>query len=118
MEVHRPADLRPCAAPIRGCHASKTGSGRGDARPFPITCADNDGIMCAYLAARIRIKARAVRRMGELAKTIEQKRGGDRKSNGRAPTPLTPREMARRQAELSPHQLKQAIRVANVPREQ
>jgi hypothetical protein len=59
-----------------------------------------------------RIKARAVGNAGEA------KRGGDRKSKGTAPTPLiTPREAARNRAGLSPHQLKQAIRVANVPAE-
>ncbi len=65
-----------------------------------------------------RIKARAIRRCGELAKQIEPKRGGDRKSNGRVTTPMiSPREATRQQAGLSTHQLKQAIHVANVPRE-
>ena len=54
----------------------------------------------------------AVRRMGELAK------GGDRgngATGGR--TPIGSRKAVANGAGLSSHQLKQAIRVANVPRE-
>jgi hypothetical protein len=60
-----------------------------------------------------RIKARAVRRCGELAKQIEPAKGGDRRSKGGHP-PVDSRKAAANGAGLSPHQLKQAIRVANV----
>lgn len=58
--------------------------------------------------------ARAVRRCGELAKRIEPKRGGDRKSKGGHP-PIDSRKAVANGAGLSAHQLKQAVRVANVP---
>jgi len=59
-----------------------------------------------------RIQARAVRRCGELVKQIEPKRGA-RTDLGRAPT----RSSAAKSAGLSPHQLKQAQRVAAIPAE-
>jgi hypothetical protein len=56
---------------------------------------------------------------GELAKRIEPAKGGDR---GNAATggrpPIGSRKSAGRDAGLSSHQLKQAIRVANVPKEE
>ncbi len=55
------------------------------------------------------IKARAIRRCGELAKLIEPARGHE---NGWVPT----RSGEAKKAGLSSHQLKQAIRVANVPK--
>lgn len=63
-----------------------------------------------------RIRARATRRAGELLKQIEPatgqnnqyvKEGGD--------LPLHSRGNAAREAGMSPHQAKQAVRVANVP---
>jgi hypothetical protein len=63
-----------------------------------------------------RIQARAVRRCGELAKLIEPARGA-RTDLGRVPARGS-RKAAADGAGLSPHQLKQAIRVANVPREE
>jgi hypothetical protein len=63
-----------------------------------------------------RIKARAIRRCGELAKLIQPAKGGDRKSKGR-PASIDSRKAAANGAGLSAHQLKQAIRVANVPQE-
>jgi hypothetical protein len=61
-----------------------------------------------------RIKARAVQRTGQIAKEIEPASGGDHKSKGRAPAPLIGRKALGRAAGVSPHQLKQAVRVANV----
>jgi len=66
-----------------------------------------------------RIKARAVRRSGELLKQIEPARGGDRRSDQWADArPLVSRSDAARDAGMSPHQAKQAGRVANVPAEE
>jgi hypothetical protein len=64
-----------------------------------------------------RIQARAVRRCGELLKTFQQNKGGDRKSpNQRAGDhPLISQREAAAGAGLSVHQEKQAVRVANVP---
>ncbi len=59
-----------------------------------------------------RIKARAIRRCGQLVKQIEPARGHDRK-NGRVPT----RSGVAEKAGLSSHQAKQALRVASVPEE-
>lgn len=63
-----------------------------------------------------RIQARAVRRCGELLKQIEPKNGGDRggPKGGRPPVGPT-RTSAARDAGLSDHQRKTALRVANVP---
>lgn len=64
------------------------------------------------------IKARAVRRCGELAKLIEPDKGtAGRKGTARSAPSLQSRKAAANGAGLSSHQLKQAIRVANVPRE-
>ncbi len=59
-----------------------------------------------------RIKARAIRRCGQLLKQIEPQQGGDRRSKGRCP-PLD-RKRAASDAGLSDDQRKTAIRVANV----
>jgi hypothetical protein len=63
-----------------------------------------------------RIQARAVRRCGELAKRIAPAKGGRPKTQVGARPSL--RASAANGAGLSPHQLKQAVRVANVPREE
>jgi len=69
----------------------------------------------------MRIRARAIRRCGELLKEIEKKQGGDRKSDKikvGGVTPFdSPRQAAATAAGLSPDQAKQSIRVANVPDE-
>lgn len=61
----------------------------------------------------VRIRDRAIRRAGELLKQIEPASGA-RSDLGQAPT----RGSAASGAGLSPHQAKQAIRVANVPADQ
>lgn len=60
----------------------------------------------------IRIRDRAIRRMGELLKQIEPE-PGTRSDLGQAST----RGAVAAEVGLSPHQVKQAIRVANVPEE-
>lgn len=64
-----------------------------------------------------RIRARAIRRAGELLKQIEpQDKGGDRKSNHGAGDPtVMSRADAAREAGMSKHQQVQATRVASVP---
>ena len=66
-----------------------------------------------------RIRARAMRRAGELLKQIEPASGGDRGggrgNQGEGSRPLVSRKEAARSAGLSDHQQKTAIRVANVP---
>lgn len=65
-----------------------------------------------------RIKARAIRRAGELLKQIEPKRGANQNiREGVHPKVETRTEVAS-DAGLSSHQAKQAIRTANVPTEQ
>lgn len=63
----------------------------------------------------MRIRARAIRRCGELLREIEKQRGGDRRSKGRE-VPFD-RKTAAHEAGLSPDQAKDAIRVARVPSE-
>ncbi|MGQ3297725.1 hypothetical protein [Reyranella sp.] len=62
-----------------------------------------------------RIRDRAIRRCGELLKQIEPQQGArsDLTSGGRPPE--VTRNRAARDVGMSPHQAKQAIRVANVP---
>jgi hypothetical protein len=62
-----------------------------------------------------RIRDRAIRRCGELLKQIEPQQGArnDLTSGGRPPE--VTRNTAARDVGMSPHQAKQAIRVANVP---
>ena len=64
----------------------------------------------------LRIQARAQRRMGELLKQIPDQRGGDRggPTGGRPPVGET-RTRAARDAGLSDHQRKTALRIASVP---
>ncbi len=67
------------------------------------------------------IKARAVRRSGELLKQIEPGRGGDRSSEqyqSAGDHTLISREDAARDAGMSRQQQMQATRVANVPADQ
>lgn len=59
-----------------------------------------------------RIRARAIRRAGELLKQIEPASGHHRKSEG---APTFSRENAARDAGMSKHQQVQATRVANIP---
>lgn len=62
-----------------------------------------------------RIRARAIRRAGELLKQIEPQQGANQNIKaGDHPNVLT-RTDAAREAGMSPHQAKQAVRVSNVP---
>jgi len=61
-----------------------------------------------------RIKARAVRRCGELAMAMATSKGGGNQRTGVGVHPSA-RKANGHAAGLSDHQLKQAIRVANVP---
>lgn len=64
----------------------------------------------------MRIRARAIRRAGELLKQIEPSKGGrPAETRGDAPPSFPTRKDAAEQAGLSNDQMKQAIRVANVP---
>lgn len=66
----------------------------------------------------LRIKARAIRRAGELLNEIEPGQGArDGKREADTPLPFNRTEAAS-SAGLSPHQAKQAVRVANVPRQE
>lgn len=66
------------------------------------------------MAARIR--ARAMRRAGELLKQIEPQKGGDRVSDQRdANGPLVSRSSVARDAGMSERQQKNALRIANIP---
>lgn len=65
-----------------------------------------------------RIKARAVRRAGELLRQIEPAKGGDRRSEryqSEGDHTLITREDAAREAGMSKHQQVQATRVASIP---
>lgn len=63
-----------------------------------------------------RIKARAIRRCGELLREIEPQQGGDRRSDQwDGDGPLVSRKQAAADAGLSERQQKQALRVARVP---
>jgi hypothetical protein len=73
--------------------------------------ADDDGL---YKQA-VRIRARAIRRCGELLNEIESATGAHLKREG--VLPLSKKEVAQG-AGLSTHQQKTAIRVANVPTEE
>jgi hypothetical protein len=61
-----------------------------------------------------RIQARAVSRMGELLKQFNHGQGRPKDENRGSGTPISQAE-AGRKAGLSPDQIKQAVRVANVP---
>lgn len=65
-----------------------------------------------------RIRDRAIRRAGELLKQIEPQQGtrNDLVTSDSRPPEVTRRQVAA-QAGMSPHQAKQAVRVANVPQE-
>jgi hypothetical protein len=69
----------------------------------------------------MKIRARAIRRAGELLQQIEKGSGGDRKSEnfkkGGAPPFEKTRKEAAEEAGFSADQAKQSIRVANVPQE-
>ena len=64
-----------------------------------------------------RIRARAVRRCGELLKEIEKGSGKNHGEKGRVPALSYTRKQAAANAGLSPAQAKDSIRVANVPEE-
>lgn len=67
-----------------------------------------------------RVRARAANRAGELLKQIEPQNGGDRKSDqyqSEGDHTLITRESAARDAGMSKHQQVQAIRIANLPKE-
>jgi len=68
-----------------------------------------------------RIRARAMRRAGELLKQVEAQRGGDRRSDQyqkEAGRLLVSRSEAAQRAGMSDHQQKTAVRVASVPERQ
>ena len=65
----------------------------------------------------MRIRARAIRRCGELLKEIQKAQPGPKELKGVEPPQLSPRKEAAKQAGLSPDKMKQSIRVANVPNE-
>lgn len=68
-----------------------------------------------------RIRSRAIGRAGELIKQIEPQRGGDRKSDEYQSTgnhTLITREDAARDAGMSKHQQVQAVRIANIPKDE
>lgn len=62
-----------------------------------------------------RIRARAVRRAGELLKQVDRPEQGGRPPKNRVGGHPVSRASAAANAGLSPHQAKQAIRIANVP---
>lgn len=62
-----------------------------------------------------RIRARAIRRAGELLKQLEPNPGGRPSETSVGDRPSFYRTDAAREAGMSPHQAKQAVRVANVP---
>ncbi|MBU8921817.1 MAG: hypothetical protein KOO63_08355 [Bacteroidales bacterium] len=66
----------------------------------------------------MRIQARAIRRAGEVLETIEPQSGGDRKSNGGQPPLDNTRTAAAREAGMSPHQQKTAMKIARIPKEE
>lgn len=67
----------------------------------------------------VRVRDRAIRRAGELLTQIEPASGGDRGggrgNQGEGVRPVVSRQKAAEDAGMSPHQQKQAIRVASVP---
>lgn len=68
-----------------------------------------------------RIRDRAIRRAGELLQQIEPAKGGDRKSTAyqtEGDHSLITRQSAAREAGMSQHQQVQAVRIANIPREE
>ena len=62
----------------------------------------------------MRIRARAIRRCGELLKEFERANGANQNIKGGASPKVPTRKDAAREAGLSPDQAKNAIRVANV----
>ena len=64
-----------------------------------------------------RIRARAVRRQGELLLELDG-RGGDRSKTGSPPTFAVSRAQAAKAAEISPHKALTAAQVAAIPAEQ
>jgi hypothetical protein len=64
-----------------------------------------------------RLQARAARQCGRLLMELAGAKGGDRRSKGGHP-PVDCRKAAAEDAGLSAHQLKQVIRVANVPEDE
>lgn len=72
------------------------------------------------LLTAMRIRARAIRRMGEVLEEIEPASGGDRKSEeyqAGSASPLISRKDAAEAAGISPDQAKDAVRVARIPAE-
>ena len=67
----------------------------------------------------IRIQARAIRRSGELLETIEPQNLSNLKQNrGVVACPSVSRTQAAREAGMSPHQQKTAMKIARIPREE
>jgi hypothetical protein len=62
----------------------------------------------------MRIRARAIRRCGELLDQIEKKQGGDRRDQRGGKSPLVSRKSAAKAAGMSDDQMKDALRVAKV----
>ena len=63
----------------------------------------------------VRIRDRAIRRTGELLKQIEPANGANQNIGAGAHPNVETRKTAALVAGLSPHQAKQAVRVANIP---
>lgn len=61
-----------------------------------------------------KIHARAIRRCGELMLEIEKAQGGDRKSTGVEYPLINTRTQAAKDAGMSDHQRKQALRIASI----
>lgn len=91
-----------------------------------VTWADKAAALASYakqakddelMKRATRIRDRAIRRAGELLKQIEPQQGSrrDLATSGRRPPEVVSRAEAASSAGMSPHQAKQAIRVANVP---
>lgn len=72
-----------------------------------------DDLELEKMAARIR--ARAIRRAGELLKQLEPNPGGRPSETSAGDRPSSHRSDAARDAGMSPHQAKQAVRVASIP---
>lgn len=92
-----------------------------------VTWADKAAALASYakqanddemMKMATRIRDRAIRRAGELLKQIEPQQGtrNDLVTSDSRPPEVTRQQVAA-QAGMSPHQAKQAVRVANVPQE-
>jgi hypothetical protein len=65
-----------------------------------------------------RIQARAIDRVGELMRSIPKASGGNQSKKGTGPLFASPREQARVKAGLSKDQVRDAVRINNIPRDE